>query len=343
MNLINPSVKEIDFNEPGKKIEYAGRMCYKSQDKITDESYKTFIKNIANRGHLSVLEHEKFTMCIDSKRVFNKIRFIFERKFFPNTYFDVSVSQGPFFSRSNNYIITSNIRGWLELLTFILQSNPIRKAKQVEKNANYFKSISSFLNNKYGDIFTEYKDFDEISFLKFAFEIDDEYTLRDFLSFDEFEKHVYKTFHITTDRAVTHQIVRHRRNSFSQESQRYVNYSLDKFGSSIRFILPYSLRKNLLDKGIDTETVNLKNIEDETAKDIIKCCKSSEKTYFSLVENGTKPEVARCVLPNMTATEIVTTASITQWKRLLGLRCDPHAQDDIREIANLIKESLYKK
>jgi thymidylate synthase (FAD) len=45
-----------------KNIERAGRTCYKSDDKITDNSYIDFIKKILKNGHESVLEHEKITV-----------------------------------------------------------------------------------------------------------------------------------------------------------------------------------------------------------------------------------------------------------------------------------------
>ena len=64
MEFVKNNVKLIDLVEPGRKIEYAGRVCYKSQDKISNDSYERFIKGIANRGHTSVLEHERKMFAI---------------------------------------------------------------------------------------------------------------------------------------------------------------------------------------------------------------------------------------------------------------------------------------
>ena len=60
-----------------------------------------------------------------------------------------------------------------------------------------------------------------------------------------------------------------------------------------------------------------------------------------LIEKGVKPETARCVLPNATATEIVMTSNLKQWDRFINLRCDSHAQIDIRELANVIRDTIY--
>ena len=60
MNIIKPSIKiltKIPSKEIYRTIEYAGRTCYQSRDKITDTSYEAFIRNLIKRGHLSVLEH----------------------------------------------------------------------------------------------------------------------------------------------------------------------------------------------------------------------------------------------------------------------------------------------
>ena len=63
MKLIEPQVFVEDYNgkEIMRRIERACRICYRSEDKITDTSYKNLLKNCINRGHESVLEHEKIS------------------------------------------------------------------------------------------------------------------------------------------------------------------------------------------------------------------------------------------------------------------------------------------
>ena len=64
MKIIKPKiyVENIDGIKVMKRIERACRTCYRSEGSIDDESYKRLIKNCINRGHESVLEHEKVTI-----------------------------------------------------------------------------------------------------------------------------------------------------------------------------------------------------------------------------------------------------------------------------------------
>lgn len=64
MKLIEPSIEVQNFNgeQIMKNIEQACRTCYRSEDKISNESYKTLLKNCITRGHESVMEHEKITV-----------------------------------------------------------------------------------------------------------------------------------------------------------------------------------------------------------------------------------------------------------------------------------------
>lgn len=64
MQIVEPyiQVEKVDGKKIMKNIERACRTCYRSEGKITDESYKTLLKNCITRGHESVLEHEKVTV-----------------------------------------------------------------------------------------------------------------------------------------------------------------------------------------------------------------------------------------------------------------------------------------
>lgn len=64
MKIINPKIYVEKFNgiQIMKRIERACRTCYRSEGKITEDSYKQLLKNCINRGHESVLEHEKITV-----------------------------------------------------------------------------------------------------------------------------------------------------------------------------------------------------------------------------------------------------------------------------------------
>lgn len=132
------------------------------------------------------------------------------------------------------------------------------------------------------------------------------------------------TFRIICDRQTSHQIVRHRLANYAQTSQRYVNYSKDKWNNSIPFIVPYDMTNELYDTWRAS-------------------CLASEAAYFVLLEKGAKPEVARSVLPNSTATEICMKMNMRELRHFLKLRCDSHAQNDIRDIAFKMLYLVYNK
>ena len=64
MKIVEPKIEieKVDYKKVMKNLERACRTCYRSEDKISDESYKTLLKNCINRGHESILEHEKITI-----------------------------------------------------------------------------------------------------------------------------------------------------------------------------------------------------------------------------------------------------------------------------------------
>lgn len=66
MKIVKPwiEVEKFDGKQIMKNIERACRTCYRSEGKITEDSYKNLLKNCITRGHESVLEHEKITVRI---------------------------------------------------------------------------------------------------------------------------------------------------------------------------------------------------------------------------------------------------------------------------------------
>lgn len=132
-------------------------------------------------------------------------------------------------------------------------------------------------------------------------------------------EHEKITVRIICDRGVTHEIVRHRIASYSQESTRYCNYSNDKFGNELTFIKPCFWTD---------DDVNMKLWEESMS--------FIEKKYFEMLEAGAKPEQARSILPNSLKTEIVVTMNLRQWRYFFALRCAPAAHPQMREIANML-------
>lgn len=128
-------------------------------------------------------------------------------------------------------------------------------------------------------------------------------------------EHESITVKAIVSRSVSHQLVRHRIASYSQESQRYVNY---KKKGDIGFILPVDLKSQ------------------DQLKAWKESMKRSEADYYNLLELGAKPETAREVLPNSTRTEIIVTMNIRSWRNFFELRLGSGADPKIKDLAKLI-------
>ncbi|MFP4382181.1 MAG: FAD-dependent thymidylate synthase [Candidatus Sumerlaeia bacterium] len=134
-------------------------------------------------------------------------------------------------------------------------------------------------------------------------------------------EHASATIRFTCDRGVSHEIVRHRTGAYSQESTRYCNYSKDKFGSEIKLIEPPFQ-------------------SDEQAQSWREAMEAAEAAYLKLLEQGAKAELARSVLPNSLATEIVMTMNFRNWLHFFDLRCSRAAHPQMREVAFLARDLL---
>lgn len=138
-------------------------------------------------------------------------------------------------------------------------------------------------------------------------------------------------------RAISHELVRHRKMSFIQESQRYVNYSKNKFNKEIKFIKPLWYDDNK--HNIYYESFS----EDQWTKEdrFYKACINSERDYFQLLDYGLKPQEAREVLINSTKTEIYVTGFKSDWDKFFDLRCDIAAHPEMRRLCIPLKEELF--
>lgn len=132
-----------------------------------------------------------------------------------------------------------------------------------------------------------------------------------------------RTFYMVCDRACSLEFVRHRVSSFSQESQRYVAYDKEKYGSEIKFIEPLFFEKDTLPYAI-----------------WMKACSDAEVAYMSLRSNGATAQEARTVLPNSTATGLIMTQFESDWEHFFMLRCAKDAHPQAQEVANMIKEKF---
>lgn len=140
-------------------------------------------------------------------------------------------------------------------------------------------------------------------------------------------EHVCFSVLFTVDRGITHELVRHRLASYSQESTRYCNYASGKFDSQISFIS--------IDKGMDLD-FNMDAITPEEATTIlqewVQAMKHAEEHYMKLIKLGASPQIARSVLPQSTKADIMVTANIREWRHILRLRTSRAAHPQMREI-----------
>lgn len=131
---------------------------------------------------------------------------------------------------------------------------------------------------------------------------------------------------LLTDRAVSHELVRHRVASFAQESQRYCGYDNGKFGNEITVVKPSWMERCSPQYRIWKSS-----------------CERAETAYMDLIAEGCTPQEARSVLPNSTKTEIVVTANYREWRHILKLRANKAAHPDMQYIMLALQSFLRQK
>ena len=136
-------------------------------------------------------------------------------------------------------------------------------------------------------------------------------------------EHVQITARVTCDRGVTHEIVRHRLASYSQESTRYCNYAKGAFGGELTFIKPCFWEEGSVQYAIWKEAMQ-----------------SIETQYMQLMESGATPEQARSILPNSLKTEIVMSMNLRAWRHFFRLRTHAASHPQMREIAGMMLEGF---
>jgi thymidylate synthase (FAD) len=290
MKLIESSVQIIEEKDPYKMIELAGRTCYKSEDKITENSAKEFVDRMIKLGHGAMLEHGTIYLKIDKT----------EDGHLPPARLYWSDGNHKKYTKvrkhGNSIYVTTNLR-------VIVENNRLDDLQyQVEPTEHHEKRITA----------------------KFI-----------------------------CDRGVSHEFVRHRVFSFAQESTRYCDYSKDKFGNDITYIIPSWLD---LPEGkysdwdndwCDVSELKLLYPEVDNLSDPANCflqsIKNAEYYYFMLIKRGWKPQQARQVLPNATKTELVMTGFESDWKHFFELRCSGAAHPDVKKLADELKSLMNVK
>ena len=146
----------------------------------------------------------------------------------------------------------------------------------------------------------------------------------------EFHEKRY-TVKFTTDRGVSHELVRHRKFSFVQESQRYCGYDKDKFDNELTFIMP----QWYIDSKYDSAKLN----------EFDKYLEKAESLYMFYRDCNMQPQEARAILPNATKTEVLMTGFASDWRFFFDLRYygktgKPHP--DMELLASKAREEFMK-
>ena len=281
MKLIEPYVTVIPQADPLIHIEKIGRTCYKSASDFTHETATKFFKGLVNSGHHSVLEHAAFIFKVDMEQLSQSEHLCISQSKYLNW------TQVLETNHVYRCIVSGNLRaikesGCLGLMYTLLKAYPDMES--------YFeisdiKSLESYYTSPFTLI-----------------------PRSSFLSSNpnkrEIDAHLYTSIAFLTDRGVTHEMVRHRPASYSQESTRYCNYSNEKFGSELEFIKPATF-----DEWSDEERyVYIDSLE------------KAEIAYMKLTQNGLKAQFARGVLPTDIRTRIVMTSNHKEWRHFFNLR-----------------------
>lgn len=299
MRAIQPYTQifpDVDGHDILKKIERCGRVCYKSEGKITEGSDEKFVANIIKRGHEAVLEHGSFIFEVPDD-FYSEMIYVINKLEEKDDF--VSFLR---FTNDTRPIISGNVRAWRDFFKSVLKT--------------YDKIPSGMFNFVKNNpvLFPELQDVDFVGM--YNVNAMESLNVSDLTTFNEILTHQDVTVKFVVDRGVSHELVRHRCASFCQESTRYCNYSKDDFGREITFIIPHYLTYK-------SEAWN-------TWKDTMKTC---EDAYFKLLDIGLLPQEARAVLPNSLKTEVVMTANLREWRLFFKLRTADAAHPQMREVA----------
>lgn len=306
MKVISPSFTILDeyFQESRllEQIERCGRVCYKSEDRISDDSAAPFIRGIIERGHESVLEMAQLVLEleVDSEATMHKF---FERV--------------PRFCQADR----------LERRRYLLSANP-RAFRDLARDHRDLKVVKAVLQRLTGVYPALYEDLAS----RHGWISQDGITVRvltpqevDALPVEVLLRHRTVLMHLVINRAVTHELVRHRVASYLQESQRYCRYGQARFGGEVVFIRPCFFEDGSKEYRLWKEAME-----------------ATERIYLRLLE-ASSPQAARTVLPNSCKTEIMVHATLTEWFHISRLRTSRAADPSMREIMLAILPELHRR
>lgn len=311
MKIIEPSAKLVRGYEdkPEELIELCGRICYDSQDKIAPGTAQKFCAKLSESGHTSVFEHANIILEV-SREVEWRLAWVAR---------DYCIKTGlPSFLRFDRldginhrrHFVSGNVRAWNNMFNSLSAGSWIIFPECVLEALHVYPALfdtqrwKQKLRRSSGT-----KDFKATVVLPSR------------LPKWARERHTAATFFITCDRGISHELVRHRAASFSQQSTRYCK--ANKSGE-IEVIAPHGHEEGW--------RVSLER------NSFLSSC---NELYNEALERTGSPQIARSVLPTCLATKLYMTMTLERWRDFLKLRTSPAAHPDMRVIAEQIQRQLF--
>lgn len=288
MKIIDAKAEIISEKNPYKKVEMAARTCYKSEANITAESAEKMCKGLIKSQHTAMLEHAVLCFQLEPSDFRGGIYYNYEAA----KYLD-DISKNRFFhvtctlkENKARILVSANMRAISERGI----NDPVFRAVKEQYPSLVWGHAAESEYNAWPEIRARIVDIDDF----------------DDLTDEEIGEHKVLTFRFTTDRGVSHELVRHRPCSFAQESTRYCLYSKDQFGNELTFIRPSTFDAWPQEKQMDYLST-------------LKCL---ENCYLRLVsgEDALQAQQARAILSTSIKTEIVVTANMAEWRHIFNLR-----------------------
>jgi thymidylate synthase (FAD) len=353
-----------------KKLEIITRNCYKSEDKITDDSYCKLLNGIRRRGHLAMFEHQSVCFRVNTEYMNGLMlaltigstevrdRFGFLRITRNHELIDI-YGIGP---QDCNYV-SGTITAFQKLWNAIRECDCFPEPREsggpglmypychVEHLCSTVRSMFPLL--------MEAPDGTVHSGLDISGKLGDVLTIEEIaaLPYKVRRHHQYETVRMVTNRAISHELVRHRRMGVAQESTRYVGYGVDD--NDIEFIYPLwmsdRMKVILKNRDITMSIAAIGNDEDSERKlqQIIDTfvhekdelrwflnCLDCEDAYRQLREVNWAKGRARNVLSHDLKTEIYVTANLAQWEWIFAMRVPLAAHEQFREITIPLQEEM---
>lgn len=301
MKIIDQSHQILEDNtDLIQQIAHRARICYQSWDKETPETNERLFHNCIKTGHMSVLEMGRITMKVDPDEFFYED--IFDE--------DNELNYLKFiFSNYLKFITVDPIDGYI--------SASVRTLIEIWDGLS--RRVQRELVSQFPDIF-KYNGKPRPSATSIFCEYPEDGP--------DYMKHKYQAVQIVTNRAMTHEIVRHRPCSFLQESQRYVRYDTP---DGIEFIRPIWFNP----EGCDLR------LNDEASDIWLNSVKFAEQRYNLLIKLK-QPQQAREVLPNSTKTEIIIFANLAEWRHIFFMRTSSKADPQMQGLMRPILEDFKK-